>query len=99
MYFYKQVFGLTFLFKHFDYLEEQESGGEFHYEKYIEKVHKKCEAYTKELEFKNKSWKKQVEDWCIYAMRGLEEIIVCRIPQGYNGFVIHFIKIIDLDKL
>jgi len=65
--------------------EEQESGGEFHYEKYIEKVHKKCEAYTKELEFKNKSWKKQVEEWCVYAMRGLEEIIVCRIPQGYNG--------------
>merc|ERR1719354_1544045 len=51
----------------------------------LKKFTKKCEAYTKELEFKNKSWKKQVEDWCIYAMRGLEEIIVCRIPQGYNG--------------
>ena len=85
-------------YKYLNILEEQESGGEFHYEKYIEKVHKQCEVYTKELEFKNKSWRKQVEEWCIYAMRGLEEIIVCRIPQGYNGFVLNLIKTIYFDR-
>ena len=72
---------------------EQESGGEFHYEKYEETIHRKCNVYTQELAYKYKSWKKQVEEWSHFAINGLEELIVCKMPKGYNGYTETLISI------
>ena len=72
------------------FTEEQESGGEFHSEKYEEEIHRKCNVYTQELAYKYRSWKKQVEEWCHFAITGLEELIVCKMPKGYNGYVYSF---------
>jgi len=65
--------------------KEQESGGEFHPEKYEEEIHRKCNVYTQELAYKYRSWKNQVEEWCHFAITGLEELIVCKMPKGHNG--------------